>query len=59
MDIDFWTALRAFLVAGGLVYAAWSVVDGDTFGIALGVFAAALGAFRLWYESDRRGANPR
>lgn len=51
--MDFRTLLRGFLVGGGVAIAVVGVVEGSTFEIALGAFAALLGGFRLW--SERRG----
>lgn len=55
MDLSLRTALRGFLLAGGIVFVLLGVVEGSTFNIALGGVAAFLGAVGLWTEWQGRG----
>ena len=48
MELTFRTVLRAFLLVGGSAYLVYGLVDGTTFDVALGAFAAVVGAIGLW-----------
>lgn len=50
--MDFRTLVRVFLVVGGVLYAAFGLLDGSSLQAGFGVLAALLGAFGLWW--DRR-----
>ncbi len=50
--MDFRTLVRAFLVVGGLGYAAFGLLEGSTLEVGFGALAALLGGFGLWW--DRR-----
>ena len=48
MELSFRTVVRAFLLVGGSAYLVYGLVDGTTFDVALGAFAAVVGAIGLW-----------
>ena len=48
MELTFRTVVRGFLLVGGSAYFVYGLVDGTTFDIALGAFAAVVGAVGLW-----------
>lgn len=54
MDIAPRTVLRAFLLVGGLTFIGFGLLDSSMFHLGLGVLAAALGAFGLWWERRQR-----
>ena len=58
MEITPRTLLRAFLVIGGLAIAGMGIADEELWRIALGVAAATLGGFGLWYQysQEREGS---
>lgn len=50
MDVSPRTLLRIFLLIGG-VWMIWLwMSDGSTLNLAIGVLAAAVGGFGLWWE---------
>ena len=49
------TLVRIFLLVGGLVYVGSGLLSGSLPQLALGVAAAALGAFGLWWEYREAG----
>ena len=48
MEWTFRAVVRAFLLVGGSAYLVYGLVDGTTFDVALGAFAAVVGAIGLW-----------
>ena len=43
------TLVRLFLLVGGFAFAVAGALDGATFEVAFGLFAAVLGGFGLWW----------
>ena len=48
MEWTFRAVVRAFLLVGGIAYLVYGVVEGGTFDVVLGAFAAVVGAIGLW-----------
>ncbi|MFP4626474.1 MAG: hypothetical protein ACLFNI_07775 [Natronomonas sp.] len=54
MEWTFRTVVRGFLLVGGLIYVAWGILDGTQVTLVVGIIAALLGAFGLWWEFSGR-----
>lgn len=50
MDVTPHTLLRGFLLIGGLAFVIYGLVDWSLFNLGLGIVAAVLGGFGLWWE---------